>query len=399
MEQLIIRLGSDYTSPVQWIVWSAQEQDIIASGELADAGQLSSLTERAGNRAVIVLVPTSDVVLKWVNLPPKASRKVINAIPFMLEDDLAEDIQSLFFAYGPKQNNKQAVAIVKHSKMCQWQQWLSDANLICERLIPDVLAVPYHKDEWSCVHIGDSLIVRQDSWQGMEGESTWLLPALAFYTKQQTSPILINNYSDQSLHALTNIEEKPQPLDMAMGVLAKQALLVRTNLLQGKYKIKNKHLGWMYVWRIPATLAALVLISAIIDRSMTYTHLKQQNDALSTQITRVVDQGFPNIGTYRDVRIKVQGEMAKLQQGGSGVSLLAMLAQLDTAFIQSKVKPQTLRFDASRTELRMQAEGANFNALEIFKKQAEGAGFMIEQGAINNRDDKVVGTMVIRSAS
>ena len=47
----------------------------------------------------------------------------------------------------------------------------------------------------------------------------------------------------------------------------------------------------------------------------------------------------------------------------------------------------------------MQAQGKDFNALDTFKRSAEAAGFTVEQGAINNRDDAVIGTMNIRGAS
>lgn len=73
-----------------------------------------------------------------------------------------------------------------------------------------------------------------------------------------------------------------------------------------------------------------------------------------------------------------------------------LIDQLTNAFSSSQIKPQTLRFDASRTEIRMQAQGRNFESLEQFRRQAETAGFEIEQGAINNRDDMVIGTVAIR---
>ena len=129
---------------------------------------------------------------------------------------------------------------------------------------------------------------------------------------------------------------------------------------------------------------------------MSIYQLSQQNDQLSAQIDQAVKAGFPNLGTYRDLRLKIRSEMAQMQQGGGSASLLAMMGELTNAFATSEVKPQTLRFDASRTEIRMQAIGKNFESLEQFKRQAESAGFEIEQGAINNRDDAVIGTVAIR---
>lgn len=399
MEQLLVRLGANHTDPISWLVYSRTEDEIIASGELANADALSSLTERAGQRSVIALAPSSEILLKWVELPPKAGRKIISAIPFMLEDELATDISQQFFAIGPKRGDEQAVAVVSHEKMELWQSWLSEAGLFCDTIIPDVLAVPVTENGWSVLTLGEQLLVRQDTFKGVQGEATWLLPTLVHFTAQQESPITITNYAGIDLSSLPNIEEAQAPLELPMQVLAKEAMQSSFNLCQGEYKIKRKRSGVLSQWRVAAVLAVLALCTSLIDKGFSLYQLKAQNQALSSEINTAVKAGFPNIGTYRNVRLKLQSELAKLEQGGGSASMLIMLDQLAPAFSATDVKPQTLRFDATRTEIRIQAQGKNFEALEQFKRTAENAGFVVEQGAINNRDNGVVGTVSVRSTS
>lgn len=399
MEQLLVRLGANHTDPISWLVYSRTEDEIIASGELPNAEALSSLTERAGQRSVIALAPSSEILLKWVELPPKAGRKIISAIPFMLEDELATDISQQFFAIGPKRGDEQAVAVVSHEKMELWQSWLSEAGLFCDTIIPDVLAVPVTENGWSVLTLGEQLLVRQDTFKGVQGEATWLLPTLVHFTAQQESPITITNYAGIDLSSLPNIEEAQAPLELPMQVLAKEAMQSGFNLCQGDYKVKRKRSGVLNQWRVAAVLAVLALCTSLIDKGFSLYQLKAQNQALSSEINTAVKAGFPNIGTYRNVRLKLQSELAKLEQGGGSASMLIMLDQLAPAFSATDVKPQTLRFDATRTEIRIQAQGKNFEALEQFKRTAENAGFMVEQGAINNRDNGVVGTVSVRSTS
>ncbi|MAI36712.1 type II secretion system protein GspL [Alteromonas sp.] len=399
MEQLLVRLGANKSDIVSWLVYSTADDEIMASGELENADALATLTERTGQRSVIALAPSSDILLKWVTLPPRAGRKVIAALPYMLEEELATDISKQFFALGPKVGNEQAVAIVSHEKMQQWQRWLQDANLACDTIIPDVLAVPHTADGWSILTLGEQLLVRQDNFKGIQGEQQWLLPTLAHFTSQHSAPVSVTNYAGIDLSGLPNIEETETPLELPMQVLAKEATATSFNLCQGEYKVKRKRSSVLSQWRVAAVLAVLVLCTSLIDKTATLYQLKSQNDVLRSQISNTVKSGFPNIGTYRDVRRKLQSEMAKLEQGGGNASMLIMLDQLAPAFAATDVKPQTLRFDASRTEIRIQAEGKSFEALEQFKKTAEQAGFLVEQGAINNRDSGVVGTVSIRSTS
>ena len=81
---------------------------------------------------------------------------------------------------------------------------------------------------------------------------------------------------------------------------------------------------------------------------------------------------------------------------GGGQSVLMMMSQLSDAFASSDVKPQTLRFDRSRAELRLQAQASSFDKLEQFIRLAQQKGYTVEQGAINNRDNAVVGSLLIK---
>ncbi|RDV24873.1 type II secretion system protein GspL [Alteromonas aestuariivivens] len=399
MEQLLVRLGSRHADPIHWLVWSSTEQEIIASGELTDAGQLSTLSERAGQRPVIALAPTSDILLKWVQLPPRAGRKVLSAVPFMLEDELALDISQQFFAMGPRVGDRQAVAVVAHAQLTQWRDWLSDANLNCQTLLPDVLAVPQNPAGWSALKLGEQWLLREDEWKGLQGEPLWVIPALTHLARQQETPLAVVNYSETPLSEVPNLQIEQAPLELPMLVLAKEASQAGFNLFQGEYKVKHKKTGHWQQWRMAAVLAALALTTSLVDKGVSLYQLKSNNAELSNRIDETVQAGFPRIGVYRDVRRKLQSEMAKLEQGGGNASMLVMLEQLTPAFAASDVKPQTLRFDSDRTEIRIQALGRNFEALEQFRRQAESAGFVVEQGAINNRDNGVVGSVAIRSQS
>lgn len=399
MEQLLVRLGANKVDPISWLVWSPSEEEIIASGELKNAEGLASLAERAGQRPVIALAPSSDILLKWVTLPPRAGRKVLAALPFMLEDELATDINQQFFAIGPKVGNQQAVAVVSHEKITMWQQWLDDANIFCDRLIPDVLAVPVTEGGWSVLTLGEQLLVRQDAFQGIQGETTWLLPTMGHFTSQQSDPVPITNYAGIELDQLPNIDVADTPLELPMHVLAKEAISCTFNLLQGEYKVKRKHTNMWVQWRVAAILAVLVLGTSLIGKTVTLYQLKAENAALSAQIQTTVKAGFPNLGTYRNVKLRLQSELDKLARSGGDMSMLIMLDQLSAAFASTQVKPQTLRFDSNRTEIRIQAEGKSFEALEQFRRQAQNAGFTVEQGAINNRENVVIGTVSIRSTS
>ncbi|WP_088331184.1 type II secretion system protein GspL [Lacimicrobium sp. SS2-24] len=396
-EQLIIRLGSTRLDPIQWLVYSTQDEDIIASGELADASHLATLTQRAAGRPVTALAPTSDILLKWVSLPPRAGRKALAAIPFMLEDELSTDIDTQLFAVGPKSGNQQAVAVVAKEKLQDWLSSLEQAGLYCHKIIPDILALPEADGHWPLLQIGEHLLLRQDQWKGIQGESEWLLSAISHYAKQQPEGIIVANYSDLKLPSLPNITLSEQPLDMPMKVLAQGALDCSFNLLQGEFRPKQQQKGQWQKWRLVATLAGLALATSLIERGIQAQQLASERTQLEQQIRAEFHRALPDVTRVVNEKSQMQQKLRELQQGGAGASMLAMLSQLSDAFAQSRLRPQTLRFDSNRAELRMQAEADSFEALEQFRRLAESQGFSVQQGAINNTDNQVVSSLSIRS--
>lgn len=401
MEQLVVRLGAHADDPVHWIVWSAQQNEIIASGVLANATEMESLSERAGRRPITALVPTSDVLLKWVELPAKASRKAIAAIPYMLEDEISGDIHQQFFAIGPRKGNLQAVAIVNKSRIVEWLEMISKAGLVCEQLIPDVLAIPESAEGWAILELGQQLLVRQDEWAGLQGEKDWMMQAVALHARQYQNkyqvPLKVNNYSECEFAASDEIESVSMSLELPMKVLASGAIESKFNLLQGEFKLKTSRSGNLKQWRLAAVLAAIVVLTTLTDKVIEQHRINLQLAEIKSQIDSEYKRAFPNAGAYRNVKATMQSKLRDLEQGGGGSSMLVMLNQLSGAFASSQIKPQTLRFDASRGELRMQVVANDFESLEQFKRLAQAEGFEVEQGAINNKDNQVIGSLAVRS--
>jgi general secretion pathway protein L len=403
MEQLVVRLGADPDEPIHWIVWSSQQDEIIASGVLPDATQLATLADRAGRRPICALVPTSDILLKWVELPAKAGRKAIAAIPYILEEEISGDISQQFFALGPKDGNKQAVAIVNKEKLQSWLNTIEEAGLSCDQLIPDVLALPLaDKNAWSILELGEQLLVRKDDWAGLQGERDWLIQAINHlarqYAKENEQALLVNDYSGTDLANVENLEVSVMPLEMPMKVLAKGTESTKFNLLQGEYKVNKKVGSDWKKWRLAAVLAVIALFTSLIDKNIEQSQLNEQVDTLKARVSSEYKRAFPNAGAYRDLRSTMERQMKALEQGGGGgASILIMLSQLRPAFEDSNIKPQTIRFDSGRAELRIQAVASNFGALDKFKRQAEAQGFTVEQGSINQKDNQVIGTLTIRS--
>ncbi|PKG74599.1 type II secretion system protein GspL [Shewanella sp. GutCb] len=393
-ERLFIRLGQSFEQPCSWIVWSEQEQEIIGSGELSDASALSTLTERAGNRAVDVLVPASSITLTAVDLPEKGQRQAIKALPFMLEENLAQDVDELHFVVGPRQGDALSIAVVAHEQMQNWIEWLAEAGLKAKCIVPDCLALPLAECDWAAITFGQDILLRTGESSGVSLNKDWLDVALPQLLPDSANTTTVAGYTELTL---TGVDIKEQPLDLPMLVLARGILNAPMNLLSGVYQPKREYGKHLSLWRNAAVVFAVVVILALVNKGLNIHQMNAKADAVKLQSEQIYKQVV--LGSSRVVNLRAQMEsyVRKMQGGGSGSEFFAMLEGTKVAFAQvTDLKPTSLRFDSSRSEIRMQVKAKSYDQIEKFKEIIS-RSYKLDGGAMNSGESEVTSTLTIRS--
>jgi general secretion pathway protein L len=116
-----------------------------------------------------VLVPTEDVLLLAVDLPVTGRAKRLAALPFAIEDRIAEPIASVHLALGVELSPKRfLVGVVRHARMAEWIARIEEAGLEHAALVPDALALPRPAaGEWA-IDLGEMrAVVRSGDGAGL----------------------------------------------------------------------------------------------------------------------------------------------------------------------------------------------------------------------------------------
>ncbi len=432
-EVLYIRLGSQAQESIAWLIFNTIEQEIIASGELASAEQLGELTDKAISRVVKVFVPGCDVLLKRLNVPTKSQRAMRAAVPYMLEDELAQDVDALFFAYTNIANDESEyncfVAITERAQMLLWQSWLLDANIQATTMQVDVLAMPHVKGQWSAIALqADSasqkqtqIVVRQGPWQGftLDSEAWQFALSNVFAATPETSTseknsddeqvqddIIINAYSPlpgisdtQSPQGVTLVNAQAE---LPLALFAQHCSHSSFNLLQGEFKVKERRSQNVTNWLWAAGFAACALLLNVGYKSAHLWQLSAQQSQVEAQIIARYKKAFPEAKRVRIGTIKSQLNRKIAQLGGQTeqAGFLSVLSQVQPAFTKvPMLKPESLKFDGKRQELRIQAIANDYQHFERFKAALDGANLTVKQGAQNNQGDQVTGSVRVGSKS
>ena len=97
----------------------------------------------------------------------------------------------------------------------------------------------------------------------------------------------------------------------------------------------------------------------------------------------------------------MNGEKQKLKEIGSSSAesgFLTILTQVQPALALVKdIKPQTLKFDGKRNEIRMQAFASDYQYFDKFKIALEKSDLTVSLGAQNNQGEQISGSFSITS--
>ncbi|MDH5905214.1 type II secretion system protein GspL [Vibrio splendidus] len=404
-EFLTVRLSSEPQSPVQWLVWSTSQQEVIASGELSSWEQLDELTPYAEKRSCIALLPGNECLIKRVEIPKGAARQFDSMLPFLLEDEVAQDIEDLHLTILDKDASHATVCGVDREWLKHALELFREANIIFRKVLPDTLAVPFEEQGISALQIDQHWLLRQGNYQAVSISEAWLPMFLqsdwvvAGEEEQATTILSYTAMPSDDVQQQSGVEWQAKPAELVMSLLSQQAITSSVNLLTGTFKTKSSFSKYWRVWQkvaIAACLLVAVIVTQQVLKVQQYEAQAEAYRAESERIFRAVLPGKQRIPTISYLKRQMNDEAKKYGGSGEGESLLGWLALLPETLGQVKsIEVESIRYDGNRSEVRLQAKSSDFQHFETARVKLE-EKFVVEQGPLNRNGDAVFGSFTLK---
>ncbi|RTZ14595.1 type II secretion system protein GspL [Vibrio aquaticus] len=400
-EFLIVRLSNHTEQTVQWIVWSESQKEVIASGELANRSALAELSSYAQGRRIIVLLSAQSLVLKDVEIPAGASRQFESMLPYVLEDDLAQDVEQLHFTVFERSKEHAQICAVDTEFLTQVLNDFTDMGSQVHQVIPDVLALPTG-DGISAVELDGQWLLKKSMFNGMSIESGWLgLIAQSDWVKQEEHFLPLTAYS--ALPAELSLAEeqswKNGEPKLVMQLLAEQAVSSKINLLSGQFKPKSSFNRYWKVWQKVAIAAIFLVAVIVVDNVLQIQQYESQATAYRAESERIFRQSLPGktkIPTVSYLKREMEREATRLSGGGNSHALLKLVVQLPPLLKQvPSLNLTSFKYDSGRNEIRLQAQSNDFQTFEK-AEQLLATKFAVEQGQINRSGGSVNGSFILK---
>jgi len=130
------------------VYWCVKSEDATVAPVFH--GDLKTASNHALGCRVVVMVSGVEVVLTDVELPSMNRQKLLKAIPFALEEQLANDVEDNHFAVGERQKEDAVnVAIVERKIIEKWINGLKDAGIQPDVITTEIFGVPIEESVWT----------------------------------------------------------------------------------------------------------------------------------------------------------------------------------------------------------------------------------------------------------
>ncbi|UCZ56753.1 type II secretion system protein GspL [Desulfurispirillum indicum] len=395
----------------RWMFKGYEGPDQVYTGRLEDV--LSSLPAEKTPRRTVVMVPGEQVLLTSASIPSRNSRYVRQALPYAIEEQLAQDLDEVHIAIGPRRSDGAiATMVVDRERMVSWMERLSACAIAPDVLVPDTLCVPpspqgknalwqawfdFTPDRQRCllqtdpldataVHPSSLGLLLEGYLQSRESQEA--LP-LHVWLPDENVPL---EYAalETELRSESRFEVHWNHYHGDPFALQCQYYLERfgsgacpMNLLQGDFRVTRRTAANRLPWALAAGAFLVWFVVEVASGFVQAAHVSRQTQALEDQARQLYRQLFPQEQRIVNIRAQMQSHINRAGQSASTdetfLGLLEGLGNpLQPLLAGGNVTMRHISYSQQRGDLMLEVHFASFEHLEQYRADLESSGFEAE---------------------
>lgn len=374
---------------------------INEQGQIKDITRFSSLDQHPEislKEYLVVILPGVSFLSTHVKVPKTRHSELIKAVPFALEDQLIEDINSLCFALGNfDEKGFLPVIVVGRNYFENELNEIRQAKLNPSVIIPDYLAIQKSDHHWSVAINNGLAVLRYSKNAGLSSEQKPFENVLSLMLERNSKPEAIDLYlseKDKIILPFDHVIEHHEEFinSLAIDELHKAPPI---NLLQGKYRVRTKKSKeknrWKYVTILFIVLMAVIFGGKIIE----YFVLKSHFNALKKNVSAIYKEVYPKATEVIDPKLRLTRTVNNLRKAMSGNILLDLLGPTAEVLNQhSEIQLISLSYQNKNLTVTLRAK--ELSSLEKFSNELTQKGLSVQQNQLSSTDQTINAEFQIR---
>lgn len=281
MERLLIQFTDAEITDFRWARHDEDSGSAQLDWQLAAEEQLTEVAAQ-NPLPLVFVIPQQCVYLTRVELPEKASRQVLSAIEYQVEDRLAQDIESQHVALGDTAQNPISLAVVDRAIMTRCLELAQRHGLRLVQIVPELFLCPWREgDSVNLTEGYDGCLLRYGDYSGIKCNAQ-ALPAMLELIKRE-----IEIDSIRYLAAEADATPTLAGYNLEREALASTTLGIDTapliNLQQRDYQLSSPWLSLGRAWKWVGLIFAALIVIGAYNKAMALQDLEQELSEVRTQ--------------------------------------------------------------------------------------------------------------------
>lgn len=396
MAQLLIQFTDAELESLRWVAIDEERARADLAWQAGNTDDLPAITAQ-NPHPVVLVIPQQCVYLTQVELPEKASRQILAAIEYQVEDQLAQDIDSQHFAVGDASENPVSLAVIEKAIMDRCIELARAHGLRLLQIIPEVFLCPWPGDGVNLIAGDDGLLVRYGAYRGLKCHPR-ALPAMLSLVRRDVE-------FDRVRYFETSGNEPPAPGEYPIEIQsAGDARLgyieaPYIDLQQRDYQLSSAWRGVARAWRWVAIILAALLLVGGYNRAIALQELEDRLAAVKAEQYELVKLYLPASTRPGDNLKKLLIERLKLLQSGqNGRGFMQLLQD----FAAARARFATVRIDRiayQNRQLNVDLNSRQLQYIEALHVEIQKQGVDARLENLNIKPDLISGRLVMRGGS
>ncbi|MCG8314476.1 MAG: type II secretion system protein GspL [Pseudomonadales bacterium] len=377
---------------------------------------------------VSLLLSGVNLVAMEVNIPSKQAKHIHQALPFMLEDHVAQDVDSLHIALGDRRKSGELqVLLCQKSVLGNIKAHFEQAGISISNAYADMYCLPSEENAWAFLTDGRSLLMRTDELNALTIELDALPVVLnSLFLEGQPTPdrinvIVTNDHMSENLENwlktqfTSHLGDVSTEFEIQHSELSSFHYLCESmvnadavgmiNLLQGEFKPVSQRRPSLIKWKPMAALAAVFVVFFVGFQYTQAWKIEDQTARVDKQTKDLYKRYFPQDRNVTDIKRRMKSKLDAAGSEGSSYGFLTLLTLVGEKLNETnrgasspRLSPIRITFDQNQGDLKIDFIAGGFSDLDALKAKLESMNLVVEIARASQDGEQMKARMNIRSA-
>ena len=368
----------------------------LADGAGMETGPATALAEAITAHEVIAVIPAIDTLLTRAEVPSNAKAVITKAVPFAIEDQLADEPEALVFAHAAAgEPLMRDIAVASAAVVNGIVEAIEGAGGNVVAAVPETTLLPFTDSAWSILLRDDVAVVRTGERSGFAIESVALDALLQI--EPETLPDNVCIYATPANSVALNMLSKAQlryvnVTDALTPLVAAPRCGNALDFLRDRWPAG--HAKWLrfLIAGMPFMLIMLVAFwgLGIFELRQVETRIQAER----AEQMRTFRGAFPDVHRVVNVRVQAEQKLASLR--GSRGAGLEFLDAIYMAGLHASTEGDDIEFRSfsyGEGVFNVQVRSRSANAIEAYRNRLVTENLSAELISAENTSEHVIGRL------